>query len=120
MKVQINERYEITTDHPASHYGAGVLVDNNGISYGTSDFIPTNLKKMFCADIQVEAGYMVESAIRNLTVASARTEYTHAEVEQARAYLSQDPSGRFSLPPFEQLQREWERAKKDNDSENSL
>ena len=113
MKVQISEKYSIETAHPASHYGAGVLIDEeNGQVYGPADIFPTSIKKIFGSDTQASAGDVIVSTVRS-------RRFSQQEVEQVRAWLSQDPSGNL-LPSYEKLEKEWAEEDARKDGENRI
>jgi hypothetical protein len=40
MEFKINEVYSLTNEHPASHYGIPVVVNQNGNAYGPADILP--------------------------------------------------------------------------------
>jgi hypothetical protein len=40
MEINFIYGYTLTTDHPASNYGAGVLVDNDGKAYAPDEYLP--------------------------------------------------------------------------------
>ena len=94
MEIKLNANYTLTTEHPASHYGAGVLVDTAGNAYGPVGRVPGSndfAKKLFGAEIPpLEAGELVSSYARNNRISAD-------ELALIRRYLSQDPQGRFNL-----------------------
>lgn len=48
MTIRINEYVELTTEHPASHYGIPVLVTDEGKAYGPSQATyPEKFKSVF-------------------------------------------------------------------------
>ena len=113
MKVQISEKYSIETAHPASHYGAGVLIDEeSGQVYGPVDIFPTPIKKFFGSDAQASAGDVIVSTVRS-------RRFSREEVAQIRAWLSQDPSGNL-LPSYEKLEKEWAEERENRDRENRI
>lgn len=103
MNVKLNDRLEITTEHPASHYGAGVLLID-GAAYGPCDELPTRLpslaayltKPLLCAGA-------VRSACADCGIARTEEEkiirgegrgiLSQAEIELVNRWLSQDPDG---------------------------
>jgi len=118
MNVKLSEKYEIETAHPASHYGAGVMLETaTGSAFGPGDFMPTPAVSVYgLASIRFLVGDAVVSHVRGRGFWPKR--FSREEVEQVRAFLSQDPEGRFTLPPFEQLEREWCEMDKKLDEEN--
>jgi len=81
---------ELTTEHPASSYGMGVLLvtrkdDNSQQAYGPADMLPSG----------VTAGQLVKSFISNPPAAPAGYanfgKYTDEAGELARKFLSQLP-----------------------------
>ena len=86
--------HTLTTEHPASHYQSGVLLDNNGGCYHPDNLIPIhpNAKKIF-GDIQptLTAGEIVkEYALNNLL--------SNDELAFIRRYLSQSAIKSYDLP----------------------
>ncbi len=123
MEIKFSQKYTLTREHPASHYGAGVLLDTEtGIVYGPSDVLPPNPlgSKMLGVEIKVEAGYFIVSNVCHPTVASLNHRYSGDQLGFIRRYLSQDPSGRFELPDNETLTQYWREAEERNDAENKL
>lgn len=118
MKVKLSEKYEIETAHPASHYGAGVMLETaTGRAFGPADFMPgVGVSVYGLAHIKILVGDAVASCVRGRGFWTKR--FSREEVEQVRAFLSQDPAGRFTLPPFEQLEKEWADAEGREDEEN--
>ena len=107
MKVKLSEKYEIETAHPASHYGAGVLVaTETGEIYGPADFMPSSGGNMFGGETpRVQVGDAVVSHVRGHGPWHKR--FSREDVAQVAAFLSQDPAGRFTLPEYEQLEKDW-------------
>ena len=118
MNVKLSEKYEIETAHPASHYGAGVMIETEtGKVYGPADFMPEPRVKLFGSETpRLEVGHAVVSHV--LGHGPWHKRFSREEVEQVRAFLSQDPAGRFTLPTFEQLEREWCEMDRKRDEEN--
>ena len=110
MNVKLSEKYEIETAHPASHYGAGVLVaTETGEIYGPADFMPPAKVKMFGSETpRWLVGDAVVSHVRGHGPWHKR--FSREEVAQVAAFLSQDHAGRFALPTYEQLEKDWAEA----------
>jgi len=45
MRIQLDARHEITSEHPASHYGAGVLLVD-GQPFGPAEAYPESLPEL--------------------------------------------------------------------------
>lgn len=116
MNVRLSEKYEIDTAHPASHYGAGVTVDSEtGDIYGPADFMPPPTIEIFGSAPPMEVGYAVVSYVRGNGPWHKR--FSREEVAQVAAFLSQDHAGRFTLPDYEQLEKDWSEAEERADRE---
>lgn len=89
-----NTNYTLTTDHPASSYQLGVLVDSGDGVYMPSNPLPTDpaVLNYFGDDLpSYLAGEFVRDQLKNHF-------YTLTQLALIRRYLMQDPQGRFKLP----------------------
>jgi hypothetical protein len=88
MKKEIKlDKYTLTTDHPASSYGLGILVDDDDGVYAPND--PLLLQdEMLCAVIG-------RPMLAGDIVAAWRGEATADERQLMRRYLSQDPEKKW-------------------------
>ncbi|MDA8115741.1 MAG: hypothetical protein M0Z43_13605 [Acidithiobacillus sp.] len=99
-------RLSLTNEHPASHYGAGVMIDNelSGRYYGPIDVVPeTNkwAKKLYNASVpESTAGELIEAFLT-----SGNYDLTDIEIDFIRRYLSQDPHSRYLLPDNDTIHR---------------
>ncbi|MDY6957665.1 MAG: hypothetical protein SVK08_00775 [Halobacteriota archaeon] len=100
MKINFGQGYTLTTEHPASHYGLGVLLDEKNNVYGPADrmIADTETTKLFdtFGDIQMPTAgeYILKRSIERI--------WPSAEIELMRRFVSQDPSAhsRFLVSPL--------------------
>ncbi len=105
MTAKITEHVSITTDHPASHYGAGVLLVDwtPGVAFGPADTWPDS-----CPGLRDALNVEPNTCGEVIRAAMSRCQPTEAEVEAGVAvyppklsadqsamvwrWLSQDPN----------------------------
>ena len=108
MEIKFANGMELTTEHPASHYGAGVLLDKDGSVYGPADLVAGSndlAKKMFGVEIPLQtAGELMKSHARN-------NRLSPDALALIRRFVSQDPDA-YPLEDDETLARWWD----ENDS----
>jgi hypothetical protein len=104
MNAKITEHTSITTDHPASHYGAGVLLVDwvPGVAFGPADIWPDscpglrealNAKPNTCGEViraAISRDQPAEEEIR-AGVAVYPPELDEEQLSLVRRWLSQDP-----------------------------
>ena len=93
MEIKLTDKYTLSPDHPASSYGLGVLVGEDGTVYAPSQPLPLSKIAMgtFGDNIEWLAGDCVKAAALSKI-------WTDDEVDLMRRYLFQDPKKRFILP----------------------
>lgn len=104
MKIKLDNRHEITTDHPASHYGAGVLIIDGAQqpAYGPGDPYPESCPAladllwaphMSCADaVRAIIGRTMPSAAEiRAGVAIYPQKLTAGDRDRINTWLSQQP-----------------------------
>jgi hypothetical protein len=103
MDLKITSRYTLTTDHPASHYGLGVLVDNEDgqKTYGPANDLPIDPKAQsyFGDDAHYTAGDLVETAAKSKL-------WRDDEIVFIHKFLSQNPDKANILPSDIDLRKE--------------
>lgn len=102
MEIRFDCGYTLTTDHPASHYGLGVLVDNGDGVYGPADLLPVaeRCKEIFGADVRLLAAADI------ICMQATVRLWTDEEIALMQRYLSQMPKpNRRTLPDEMQLRR---------------
>lgn len=105
MKAKLDNHHEITTDHPASHYGAGVLlIAGEKQAYGPGDDYPESLPKLrellgvknpfTCGDIVREMLSRPEPNQDEILagVAAYPLKLSSAEKSLVNRWLSQEPA----------------------------
>jgi len=94
MKIEfIGTDYTLTTDHPTSSYGLGVLINAKDGVYMPSNPLPVspNGINVFGDLPPMLAGeFVMHQATQKI--------YSLEEINLMRRYLSQDPQGRYALP----------------------
>ena len=100
MEIRFNntDGWILTTQHPASHYGAGVLIHDklDGV-FAPGDNLPTDEKiKRYFGDCEYTAGEFIRHRAKEQI-------WSDAEIAFLRRYLSQDPQQRYSLPDDAEL-----------------
>jgi len=94
MEIKFNTGHILTTEHPASHYQAGVLLDEKGSAFGPYDILPASkqCKALFNWELDgLEAGKFIICRAKEKI-------WSNAEIALMRRYLSQDPQQRYILP----------------------
>lgn len=104
MKAKLDSRHEITTEHPASHYGAGVLlIDGEPKAYGPADDYPESATELSIA-LGVQTHLSCAEAVRCILardpgeeeiragVAEYPPKLTAEEIALVNRWLSQDPA----------------------------
>ena len=89
MNVKLQHGHTITTEHPASHYGAGVLlIEGEAGAFGPGDIYPRN--KIFAVLLNAHhtCGDIIASQILNPEL----PQLSKNELAQVLKWLSQDPS----------------------------
>ncbi len=78
MTAQITDHISITTDHPASHYGAGVLLVDwmPGVAFGPEDTWPE-----FYTELRKAMGSPARNCEEIIRYTLARREPTEAEIQ---------------------------------------
>ena len=101
MRIVLQSGYALTTEHPASHYQLGVLVDEGDGVYAPGDPLPVSdeCKAAFGADARaLLAGEFVRGqALSRL--------WSDEECDLMRRYLSQWANG-LHLPPETELRQQ--------------
>lgn len=96
MDIRYNDLYTLTTDHPASHYGLGVLVSSGDGQqcYGPSDELPISQKAIDCFGAAL-CHYTAGEFVRGI---AAKKIWSDDEIALMRKYLSQSPDEKYILP----------------------
>lgn len=110
MEIEFSKNLTLTTDHPESRYGAGVLLDSDGKSYRPWDTLPESthrFQKLFGVEVPaMEAGEFVQrNAVNPPGYGLIGHDCSTEELELVRKFLSQDPEKRFELPSNEEIQK---------------
>ena len=84
MHKQIGS-YDLTTDHPASHYGIPAIVADDGQAVGPADIV-TGANALLLGGPMMTAAEMVIHDIQH-------HDWTPDEIKAARAWLHQWPDG---------------------------
>ena len=117
MEFKINERFYLTTESPASHYGISVVADDQGNAYGPSDIVPllpenTELKEMlgmfadpYTFDRLVYA-WATEITLNGDLDQVTGMPRTKEEVIAASKFLAQWPEGDQIVP--EKIFEKWQ------------
>jgi len=101
MEIKFNGTdYMLTTEHPLSSYGLGILTGPTG-DYMPSDALPASKEacEVFGDDLppMLAGEFVVAWASKKIM--------SDAEIDFIRLYLSQDPQRRFTLPYDLELRR---------------
>ena len=92
MNVKINNTMTITTEHPASHYGAGVLLID-GQAYGPADvWHDADFAKLaaFLHGVNAEDLTCARMIVR--IVRDCRDVFGNDEIDQIKRWLQQNPT----------------------------
>jgi len=87
MNVKMNDWLEITTEHPASHYGAGVLIDNEGNVFGPCDIFPGSVPEL----TRLLNATPLTAAQAVVRICKSR-EFSPDEISLISRFLSQNPN----------------------------
>jgi hypothetical protein len=98
MKIKLQHGHEITTEHPASHYGAGVLlIEGETKAFGPGDIYPRNKEFAELLNVKNTCGDIIASQI--LKIVERKTlpdneppQLSKNELAQILKWLSQDPN----------------------------
>lgn len=100
MEAKIG-RITITTNHPASHYGAGIaLIDGDGAAHGPDDFVKSTLP---VGPEYFRVADLIASGVAGNPV--NWREYTDEEIGFINRFLSQSPEP--VVLDFQALQEGW-------------
>ena len=96
--VKLQHGHEITTEHPASHYGAGVLlIEGEAGAFGPGDIYPRNKEFTELLNVRNTCGDIIASQI--LKIVERKTlpdneppQLSKNELAQVIKWLSQDPN----------------------------
>ena len=98
MEIKFAE-YTLTTEHPLSSYGLGVLVGPDGRQYMPPDVLPSTANKFFDLPPMLAGEFIVAWASKRSGILPDN------EIDLIRRYLAQDPQGRFALPELLELRK---------------
>jgi hypothetical protein len=101
MEIKFENGYTLTTNHPASHYGLGVLLDYNDNPVGVNDHCPSNknLENYFGLNATLTGGELV-------VIQSTQKLYSLEESNFMRGYLAQSPNPYPMLEGVKLLQKQ--------------
>jgi len=82
------ESLTLTTNHPASSYGLGVVLDESGKVYMPNDFF--EYPAALAVVLGIKGRTMAEQLV--LSTKSVNTKLSEDDISQLRKYLSQHPN----------------------------
>ncbi len=97
MKIKLQHGHEITTEHPASHYGAGVLlIEGETKTFGPGDIYPRNKEFAELLNVKNTCGDIIASQILKAVCGDGLDneppQLSKNELAQVLKWLSQDPA----------------------------
>ena len=93
--VKLQHGHEITTEHPASHYGAGVLlIEGEAGAFGPGDIYPRNKEFAELLNARNTCGDIIASQILKAVEIGQNEppQLSKNELAQVIKWLSQDPN----------------------------
>ena len=93
MKIKLQHGHTIISEHPASHYGAGVLLIEDEIgAFGPGDIYPRNKEFAELLNVRNTCGDIIASQILNQILKNEPPQLSKNELAQVLKWLSQDPN----------------------------
>jgi hypothetical protein len=91
--IKLQHGHTITTEHPASHYGAGVLlIEGEPGTFNPGDIYPRNRDFAELLNVRNTCGDIIASQILNQILKNEPPQLSKNELAQVIKWLSQDPN----------------------------
>ena len=108
--IKLQHGHTITTEHPASHYGAGVLlVEDEAGAFGPGDIYPRNKEFAELLNVKNTCGDIIASQILKQILKNEPPQLSKNELAQVIKWLSQDPNTHSYIYSIKKAQKEKEK-----------